>query len=96
MAKKKKKNIAVVESNPVQPQIAEGEEIMALVDSIEKANQIANELGIALVKFSQGVATYHTTKDPVTVVQNGRNRGYDVGLNTIQNLIEPINNRLNF
>lgn len=92
----KKKNTATIEATSLQPKVAEGKEIIALVDSLDKANQIANELNITLIRFELGVATYHTTKDPVAIVKDGKNRGYEIGLNTIQDLIGPVDNKIVF
>lgn len=95
MAKKKKKTVTVT-AEQFEPKIKEGEELLALVDSEAKANEIAKNLNISLVQFTLGVATYHTTEDPFSVVEKARVKGYQIGVNTIQELIKPVNGKISF
>ena len=89
MAKKKKKTI-VVESGQLSADIAEGREIMALVDSQKKAEGIADSLNIEFIEFNQGIAVYHTKENPSDVVKRGRSMGYDICINHVTPLIVPI------
>ena len=56
---------------PTSPPYPEGEELLALAESREEAEEIAALYGIDLVSFSHGVATFHTEEDPSAVVARG-------------------------
>ena len=69
--------------------IAAGEELFAVVSSEEDAQAIADQYGIELVTFAQGVATYHTEEDPGTVVRRGRENGWPpIAVNQKKELID--------
>ena len=82
MAKKKKNT---VDSLIVRP--AQGEELMSLVDTQEAAEKLAKDVGITLVTFAQGVATYTTNEDLQTVIMRGKDLGYNISINSINELI---------
>ena len=48
-----------------------GRELFASVESEDAAKEIAGLYGIQLVSFEDGVAVYHTSSDPESVVANG-------------------------
>lgn len=50
--------------------------LMALVDTKQEAEQLAEQYGITLVSFADGVAVYDTDEDPQTVVVRGQQNGY--------------------
>ena len=60
----------------VATDIPAGEELYAVVSNEEDAQAIADQYGIELVEYAQGVATYHTEEDPGTVVRRGRENGW--------------------
>ncbi len=69
--------------------IVAGEELFAVVSTEEDAQAIADQYGIELVTFAQGVATYHTEEDPGTVVRRGRENGWPpVAVNREKELID--------
>ena len=66
---------------------AKGQELLCLVASQEKAQEIADMYGIKLVSFTDGVATFHTEEDPMTVINMGKEKGYpDLELNHVTTL----------
>ena len=72
-----------------KPDVAAGEELMALVSSEEEAQEVAEQYGIELVTFAQGVATYHTEEDPGTVVRRGRENGWHaLAVNHVNQMID--------
>ena len=56
--------------------IADGRELFALADSEEEAKTIADLYGITLVRFSFGVATFHTEENPSAVIARGVENGW--------------------
>lgn len=54
-----------------------GVELIALVDSEEEAQEVANLYGITLKSYSLGVAVYYaTSQEPQTIIQMGIDKGY--------------------
>ncbi|MBR5420065.1 MAG: hypothetical protein IK115_02835 [Lachnospiraceae bacterium] len=67
----------------------EGRELIALTDSEEEAQLIADQYGITLVVYAQGVATFHTEEDPQEVIKRGEENDLPkLYLNTTHELIE--------
>lgn len=68
----------------MQADIAEAEigdnvgqnQLMALVETEDEAQEIAKQYGIEFVSFSEGVATYKTEEDPSEVIARGEENGY--------------------
>ena len=54
----------------------EGEELLCIAKSEEEAREIAKMYGIEFVKYAYGVATFHTTEDPRSVIEMGKQKGY--------------------
>lgn len=52
------------------------EELMALVETEEEAQSIAEQYGIEFVSYSNGVAVYKTEEDPAVVIARGEEKGY--------------------
>lgn len=52
------------------------EQLMSLTETEEEAKAIAQQYGITLVSFSDGVATYETEEDPNEVIARGQENGY--------------------
>ena len=50
--------------------------LMALVDTQEEADEIAEQYGITLVSYENGVAVYHTEENPYDVITRGQENGY--------------------
>lgn len=50
--------------------------LMALAETQQEAEQIAEQYGIELVSFADGVAVYCTQEDPQTVIDRGQENGY--------------------
>lgn len=68
-------------------QIAEGRELICLADSREQAAAIAEQYGIELVGFSNGVAAFHTERDPREVIDEGLRNGWtELSINHISEL----------
>lgn len=64
--------------------------LIADVDTKEEAQQIAEQYGITLVSYGNGIATYQTDKDPFEVIAEGEKKGYpQLSLNLIQEALEP-------
>lgn len=51
-------------------------QLMALVETEEEAKSIAEQYGIELMSFSEGVAEYRTEEDLDEVIARGQNNGY--------------------
>lgn len=54
----------------------DGTEVIALADSEEQAQQIAELYGITLKSYSLGVAVYTTDKDITALIQMGKENNY--------------------
>lgn len=52
------------------------EQLMALVETEEEAESIAEQYGIELTSFSEGVASYKTEENPADVIARGQDNGY--------------------
>lgn len=76
--------LAIKEINTENLQIQQGaqegviaeEELMALVETEEEAQSIAEQYGIEFVSCSDGVAMYKTEEDPAVVIARGEEKGY--------------------
>ena len=53
------------------PTIVEGKELVCSAESQQQAEEIATAYGIELVQFSDGIAVFHTDRDPQTVINYG-------------------------
>ncbi len=51
-------------------------ELFTLVETEEEALELAELYGIELVRFSYGVASFHTDEDPAEVVRRGEENGW--------------------
>lgn len=60
----------------VQKGVAAEEQLIALVETEEEAQNIAKQYGIEFVTFSDGVAVYKTEEDPAAVIARGEENGY--------------------
>ena len=56
-------------------QVTEGEELFCLCASEEEALTIAEDYGIELVRFCDGVAVFHTEEEPAAVIRRGAESG---------------------
>ena len=73
------------------PQAAEGEELLATVESQEEAEEIAALYGIELVSCSEHVATFHTEEDLYAVIQRGKDNGWPLlEVNHVITLDDPV------
>ena len=73
------------------PQAAEGEELLATVESREEAEEIAALYGIELVSCSEHVATFHTDEDLYAVIQRGKDNGWPLlEVNHVISLDDPV------
>lgn len=52
------------------------DQLMTLVETKEEAEAIAQQYGIELTYFSEGVATFRTDEEPQTVIDRGEKNGY--------------------
>ena len=50
--------------------------LMALVETEKEAQSIAEQYGIDLVSFENGLALYQTNEDPFEVIAKGEKNGY--------------------
>lgn len=65
--------------------ISKEEPLLALAESREEAQSIAELYGIELVQWGFGVGTYHTEEDPKAVIQRGLENGWpELSLNYIE------------
>lgn len=68
-----------------------GRELFASVESEDAAKEIAGLYGIQLVSFEDGVAVYHTSSDPESVVANGTENNWPpVEINYVVTGIEQV------
>lgn len=56
--------------------LAEEQPLMAMVETEDEAEKIAEQYGIELVSFSDGVAVYQTDEKIADVIDRGREKGY--------------------
>lgn len=68
-------DVSAIEISP-SSNIAEGEELMCLVETEAEAKEIAKQYGITLVKCEYGVATFHTEESLTDVIERGKKEGY--------------------
>lgn len=74
------------ESQVEMLEVAENQ-LMALVDTEEQAQEIAAQYGITLVSCDMGVAVYHTEENPLEVINRGQENGYpELSLNYVQRI----------
>lgn len=52
------------------------DQLMALVESEQNAEEIAYQYGIELIEYKDGVATFRTEEDPQAVIDRGQENGY--------------------
>lgn len=50
--------------------------LMSEAETEEKAREIAEQYGIELVSFENGIALYYTEEDPFEVIARGQENGY--------------------
>lgn len=63
--------------------------LIADVGTEEEAQQIAEQYGITLASYGNGIATYQTDKDPFEVIAEGEKKGYpQLSLNLVQEALE--------
>lgn len=65
-----------LELEGVEMGIAAEDQLMALTETKEEAENIAQLYGIELISFSEGVATYRTEEEPREVIARGQENGY--------------------
>ncbi len=70
------KEVSVENLQEVQAGVAAEEQLMALVETEEEAEIIAEQYGIELASFSEGVASYKTDENPEDVITRGQDNGY--------------------
>ena len=74
-----------------RPQAADGEELLATVESREEAEEIAALYGIELVSCSEHVATFHTDEDLYAVIRRGKDNGWPLlEVNYVITLDDPV------
>ena len=64
------------EPSVTAPEYEGGRELFTLAKTREEAQAIADQYGIELVEFGDGVAVFHTQEDPYAVVQRGAENGW--------------------
>lgn len=80
------KTVEIGDEELVAMPIAE-DPLVALVDTQEEAQEIAELYGITLVSYENGVAAYHTDEDPFEVIARGNENGYpQLSINLIRTL----------
>lgn len=70
------KSINMEDMQNVQGDMIVEERLIALVETEEEAESIAEQYGIELVSFAEGVAGYRTEEDPNKVIARGQDNGY--------------------
>lgn len=50
--------------------------LMSEAETEEEAQEIAEQYGIELISFENGLALYHTEEDPFEVIARGQENGY--------------------
>ncbi len=74
---------------PVKRTAVKGKELLCLAESEEEAEKTAEQYGIELVSFRNGVAVFHTEDDPVKVIQYGISQKWTrLSLNTADTTIK--------
>ena len=64
------------EAEDIMSQVKKGEELLAQVETEEEAEALAEQYGITLVRFRNGIATYHCEGNPIEVIQLGHENGW--------------------
>lgn len=77
-----------VEMQPIQTAT---NSLVALVDTQEEAEEIAEQYGITLTSYENGVAVYHTEEDPYNVIARGQENGYhELSVNLTRRLVNEV------
>lgn len=64
--------------------------LLADAGTEEEARKIAEQYGITLVSYGNGIATYQTDEDPYEVIARGEKKGYPkLSINFVQEAFEP-------
>ena len=75
----------------MQPMQTAENSLMALVDTQEEAEEIAEQYGISLTSYENGVAVYHAEEDPYDVIARGQENGYhELSVNLIRRLDDAV------
>ena len=63
---------------PIAPPETEttGGRLMCAAETVEQAQQIAQQYGVALLKFQYGLAVFYTEENPQTVIERGLAQGW--------------------
>ncbi|MEZ3505609.1 MAG: hypothetical protein K1W10_01355 [Lachnospiraceae bacterium] len=65
------------EADMISAELAE-HPLMALTETQEQAQKIAELYGIKMVSFEDGIAVYDTDQDPYDVIAEGEKKGYPI------------------
>lgn len=65
------------EADMISAELAE-HPLMALAETQEQAQEIAELYGIEMVSFEDGIAVYDTDQDPYDMIAEGQKKGYPI------------------
>ena len=84
------KTVEMGEDQMQSMQIAENP-LLASVATQEEAEKIAEQYGITLVSYENGIAVYQTQEDPYDVITRGQENGYhELSINYIRRVEEDV------
>ena len=84
------KTVEIGEDQMQPMQIAENP-LSASVTTQEEAEEIAEQYGIILVSYENGIAVYQTEEDPYDVIARGQENGYhELSVNYIRRVAEDV------
>lgn len=78
-----------IEAGEGEPTMVAEDQLMAMTDTEEMAQEIADQYGIELTSFENGIAVYHTEEDPFEVIARGQANGYaQLSINFVRTMDE--------
>ena len=84
------KTVEMGEDQMQSIQIAENP-LLANADTQKEAEEIAEQYGITLVSYENGIAVYQTEEDPYDVIARGQENGYhELSVNYIRRVEEDV------
>lgn len=78
-----------IEAGEGEPTMVAEDQLMAMTDTEEMAQEIADQYGIEMTSFENGIAVYHTEEDPFEVIARGQANGYaQLSINFVRTMDE--------
>lgn len=78
-----------IDAGEGEPAMIAEDQLMVMADTEKMALKIADQYGIELTSFENGIAVYHTEEDPFEVIARGQANGYaQLSINFVRTMDE--------